>query len=564
MLMVFMSETVIIAHSHPSVTQSLGKRVAATDSEERIIHEVHSTESIHALLKKSACALLLIDSSLCPQDISSLHLPVNTALLVQAEPAQMEEYAKQLSGLPGINDIILPSAGTAVLQLKIQLLLNHRNLNSELSRVQKQLTTLTQKFTDTEESLNSMQHYFDMLYERDGLTGLYNRKYFSKVLKQEFERAKHYDAELTLLLLDVDHFNEINRNSGQIFGDFVLNEIAARLTSNTEKFALSFRFGGGNFIVLLPQTNVVSAQLIADRLRQSCAKKKFNNTQFSHHVTISIGIASLLESSPETPDQLLDMADKALYQAKAEGRNQCKVYSGGNNQNTPGSQDLPRETLTRLLEKTRANSIASIELLTHNLGGEADRKHIRQALYIIDLFSKRLGFIEPVQETLHNALTLSVCLKFLLHSDLADKQATLTEEDDTLLKDLPYKLVDLTKIFDFFSQERQLLFCHQEWYNGKGYPEGLRGDEIPMGAKILNLSDSMASMILKTSHGKKLPPEDILRELTQGAGKQWDPQLVLLLLDIIQEEKLIPLKTQLLDDTRAILLKIQNKKTNEI
>ncbi len=554
--MASMRETVIIAHPHPGETQSLAQRVTA-GSENRIIHEAHSPENVHALLSKYDCALLLMDSSLCQQDIASLCIPESTALLIQVEPAETEKYARQLSALAGINDLILPSANPSVLRQRIQRLLDHRNLNHEFSKVQKQLTSLTQKLSNAEESLNSMQHYFDMLYERDGLTGLYNRKYFSKVLKQEFERAKRNDTELTLLLLDVDHFNEVNRNSGQLFGDFVLNEIAARLTTNTEEFALSFRFGGGNFIVLLPQTNVVSAQLIADRLRQSCEKKKFNNTQVSRHITISIGIASLLKSFPSTPDQLLDMADKALYQAKIEGRNRCNVYSSGPGQDMPGNLDHPREMLTKLLDKTRKNSVASIELLTHNLGGEEDRKHIKKALFIIDMLSKRLGLQQPVQQTLHNALTLSICLKFLLHSDLANSK-TPTENKDTILEDLPYKLVDLSKIFDFFSQERQILFCHQEWYNGKGYPEGLHGDEIPLGAKILNLADSMAAMTLKTSHGKNLPPEDILNELEQGAGKQWDPQLVLLMLDIIKEEKLIPLETQLLGDTRARLLKTQN------
>ncbi len=554
--MASMSETVIIAHPHPGETQSLGQRVAK-DSENRIILEAHSAEDIHALLSTYDCALLLIDSSLCPQDVSSLYLSETTALLIQTEPAQTEKYAQQLSALPGINDLILQSASPSLLQQKIQLLLNHRNLKQEFLQAQTQLASLTQKLRNAEDSLNSMQHYFDMLYERDGLTGLYNRKYFSKVLKQEFERAQRDNTELTLLLLDVDHFNEVNRNSGQLFGDFVLNEIAARLTTNTEDFALAFRFGGGNFIVLLPQTNVVSAQLIADRLRQSCSKKKFNSTQISQHITISIGIASLLKSFPETPDQLLVMADKALYQAKVEGRNRCKVYAGWPGQDMPGNLDRPREMLTKLLDKTRTNSIDSLELLTHNLGGEEDRKHIKKALFIIDLFSKRLRFPKPVEQTLHNALTLSICLKFLLHSDLINSKAS-TDNKETMAKDLPYKLVDLSKIFDFFSQERKILFCHQEWFNGKGYPEGLRGDEIPLGAKILNLADSMAAMTSKTSHGKKLLPEDILSKLVQGSGKQWDPQLVLLMLDIIKEEKLIHINTQLLEDTRTRLLKTQN------
>lgn len=547
-----MNETVIIAHPDPNETQSLGERVA-TDSTNRTILKAHSTDTIHLLLKHNACSLLLLDSSLCPHDISHLYLPETTALLILTEPSQVEDYARQLIEIATINDVISSSAGTTVLNLKVQLLLAHTALKQNLSKGKKEITNLTQKLTSTENSLCSMQHYFDMLYERDGLTGLYNRKFFSKALKQKFQQARLHSSELSILLLDVDYFSEINRNSGQVFGDFVLNEIAARLTSNTEDFALSFRFGGGSFIILLPQTNVVSAKLIADRLRAKCAEKKFNNSQFSLHVTVSIGIASLIHSFPETPGDLLDMAEKALYLAKAEGRNRCTVYSDKNNQSSDSSLNRSHETLTKLLDKTKTNAIASIEQLTHNLGGKKDREHIRQALFIIDLMCDHLRLTEPIRQTLHNSLTLSICLKFILNNDAINAQITLPETQNTAPEDLPLKLVDLTKAFDFFVQERQILFCQQEWYNGEGYPEGLRGDEIPLGSKIINLADAMATMILTNYRDDELPPEHMLSELVKGTGKQWDPQLVTVLLDIIKEKKLFSLHTQILEDTKMKL-----------
>ncbi len=551
-----MSETVIIAHPDSDETQCLGKTVEA-DSKDIIILETHSTGGVHTLLKENECTLLLLESSLCPHEISSLHLTETTALLILASPSELENYAKKLTGIAGINDVISSSAGAALLKQRTQLLLTHCALKHEFSRARTNISTLTQKLTNTERSLHSMQHYFDMLYERDGLTGLYNRKFFSKALKQKFEQAKKNNTELSLLILDVDYFSEINRNSGQVFGDFVLNEIAARLTSNTEDFALSFRFGGGSFIIMLPQTNVVSAKLIAERLRKNCARKKFNNSQFSHHVTVSIGISSLVQTSPETPGELLDMADKALYQAKAEGRNRCTVYSEEDNRSSNGCLNRSQETLTKLLDKTKTNSIASIELLTHNLGGEEDRMHIRQALFIIDLICDQMRLTEPICQTLRNSLTLSICLKFILNNDPLNKKPTQPEDEKADLRDLPFKLVDLTKTFDFFNQERQILFCQQEWYNGEGYPEGLQGNEIPMGSKIISLADSMATMVLEMFHDDELPPEHMLNELVKGAGRQWDPQLIILLLDIIKEKNLFSINTQILEDTREKLRKIK-------
>jgi len=551
-----MSETVIIAHPDPDETQLLWNRVDA-DSNNRIIHKAHLTDDIHTLLKKDECGVLILESSLCPHDIASLNLSETTALLILAKPSELEQYASQLTGLSGINDVISSSDGTAVISQKIDLLLTHCALKHELSKARKDAASLTHKLTSTEKSLSSMQHYFDMLYERDGLTGLYNRKYFSKALKQKFEQARLNHTDLSLLLLDVDYFSEINRNSGQIFGDFVLNEIAARLTHNTEDFALSFRFSGGSFIIMLPQTNIVSAKLIADRLREKCANKKFNNSQFSLHVTVSIGIASLFQSSPETPGELLDMADQALYQAKAEGRNRCTVYSEENGRSSNGNLNRSHDTLTKLLDKTKTNSIASIELLTHNLGGEEDRMHIRQALFIIDLICDQMRLTEPVRQTLHNTLTLSICLKFILLNDPSNKNTIQSGDKNTVDKDMPFKLVDLSKVFDFFSQERKLLFCQQEWYNGEGYPQGLRGDEIPMGSKIVSLADAMAALVLTMFRDDDLPPEHMLNELVKGAGSKWDPQLIILLLDIIKEKNLFSLNSRILEDTRVKLQKIK-------
>jgi diguanylate cyclase (GGDEF)-like protein len=166
----------------------------------------------------------------------------------------------------------------------------------------------------------------DVLAERDGLTGLFNRKYLSTILRQEFTRAKRYGTDLSLLLLDIDHFKDTNLIQGHLFSDFVLNEIAPRITSNTRDSDICFRFGGGNFVVLLPQTQICHAQKVAEKLNYCCSKTNFDNVQNSQKVTISIGITSLGNSTPKSPEQFIHMADRAMYQAKSNGRDRYQQY----------------------------------------------------------------------------------------------------------------------------------------------------------------------------------------------------------------------------------------------
>lgn len=332
-----MSEIIIIAHLDANEARSLSRQVAMI-SEEFVILEADSAEKLQLLCNEYGCSLLLLDHRLTLADSDSLLLPEDSILLLQVEQEQVEKIAKQLTGFSRICDMILPSPSTAVLQQKLQSLLEQRSVRQKLSHLQDEIDELSEKLNRAEQTLHSQQYYLDILTERDGLTGLYNRRHLNTVLKNEFQRAKRYNVELTLLFLDIDHLKKINHKSGHLYGDFVLNEIAARLTSNTRDSDSCFRFGSGDFIVLLPQTNIQDGRRAAEKLRNCCVSKPFDNGQTSSKITLSIGIASLLESCPETPEHLINMADTAMYQAKTEGRNRSKVYQDKSDLNESPSQ----------------------------------------------------------------------------------------------------------------------------------------------------------------------------------------------------------------------------------
>ena len=155
----------------------------------------------------------------------------------------------------------------------------------------------------------------------DELTGLYNRRYFERHLSLMLEKAQQQDRDMAVMLIDMDYFKAVNDTHGHDTGDAVLREFADRLRRNIRGVDLACRFGGEEFVVLMPDTDWRQAQGVAERVRQAVAEKGFaTGNRRPLQLTISVGLA-LNESETDTPEIMLKRADIALYRAKREGRN---------------------------------------------------------------------------------------------------------------------------------------------------------------------------------------------------------------------------------------------------
>ncbi|KQT44970.1 response regulator PleD [Devosia sp. Leaf420] len=155
----------------------------------------------------------------------------------------------------------------------------------------------------------------------DDLTGLYNRRYFDRHLNVLLGKAQSQDKNLAVMILDIDHFKSVNDTYGHDAGDVVLKEFSARMKRNIRGVDLACRFGGEEFVVLMPDTDVLNAELVAERVRQAIAEKSFDiKGQRPLTVTVSVGV-SFNETHADTPESLIKRADLALYRAKREGRN---------------------------------------------------------------------------------------------------------------------------------------------------------------------------------------------------------------------------------------------------
>lgn len=179
-----------------------------------------------------------------------------------------------------------------------------------------------------EHSLVEANKKLEELSIRDSLTNLFNRRYTDKVLEIEFNRAKRYSNSLSCLLIDIDYFKKINDLYGHSFGDKVLVYFSSFLLEMTRSTDIVTRYGGEEFLIILPDVNIHGAMDFAERLRDGISKRIIEDkeTNISIAASISVGVSSFGEHTSDK-DEIINQADKALYEAKRTGRNKVCCYT---------------------------------------------------------------------------------------------------------------------------------------------------------------------------------------------------------------------------------------------
>ena len=161
---------------------------------------------------------------------------------------------------------------------------------------------------------------------RDTLTGLYNRRFLMEALDREVARAKRYKSDLTLCMIDLDHFKRVNDNFGHAAGDMVLAEIGDMLKRSFRKSDILSRYGGEEFAIIMPQVQEAEAREACERFRKMVASHDFDHDALQFKITVSMGLASYQTLAEQSPLGLVTAADQTLYQAKDHGRNVIKCY----------------------------------------------------------------------------------------------------------------------------------------------------------------------------------------------------------------------------------------------
>jgi diguanylate cyclase (GGDEF)-like protein len=201
--------------------------------------------------------------------------------------------------------------------------------NAKILDDNKHIEHLNKELISALERIDVQSKEIQKLMITDRLTGLFNRNYLITVLENEIGRCNRYGHPLAIMIIDVDNFRSINDSYGQEVGDKMLTYVGTLINENTRKFDRAFRYGGEEFIIVLPETDLTLAYIVAERIRKGFENKTFLTTRKEHLTehgisrTLSIGITSTypFKTNNISIEELLDQTDKALYQAKNKGGN---------------------------------------------------------------------------------------------------------------------------------------------------------------------------------------------------------------------------------------------------
>lgn len=203
-------------------------------------------------------------------------------------------------------------------------------LNLDYEQVNKELVKAKVSLEKLAAELQEKNSLLKELANLDGLTGLFNNRYFQGALDKELNRTLRQKYQLSLILIDIDHFKRFNDDHGHLVGDFVLSEFGKALSENLREYDTLARYGGEEFVVVLPETSQADAVMVAEKLCKAVETRAFKEEGKTYKVTASFGVSTRDGTQEEGPNkmQLIKMSDEALYDAKKKGRNQVAVHSG--------------------------------------------------------------------------------------------------------------------------------------------------------------------------------------------------------------------------------------------
>jgi diguanylate cyclase (GGDEF)-like protein len=367
----------------------------------------------------------------------------------------------------------------------------------------------------------------------DSLTGLYNHREFQRKLEEEVERSRRYHHEFSLLLMDIDHFKLFNDAYGHQTGDAVLKTIGRLIQDEVRVINVPARYGGEEFAIILPETSLKNARVVAERIRKKILDHRFRVKEGCETmITVSIGVTGY-PADGDSRERLIAAADQALYTAKEAGRNVVYCYSDALALGGASAAVSENVTLRPQEQETFGRFHAS-----EATGGRLDQirsNSVQVSRYAL-LLGQGVGLDQQGIESLRIASLLHDVGVLAVPGAILHKTGKLTEEEQKVIQAHPGLAEMILRKAGELQDILPAIVHHHERFDGSGYPDGLRGEEIPLLARILSVADAYQAMISVRSYRERPSYQEVLNELRRNAGKQFDPRLVDLLISALEKE----------------------------
>ncbi|HEY6057218.1 MAG TPA: diguanylate cyclase, partial [Candidatus Limnocylindrales bacterium] len=371
----------------------------------------------------------------------------------------------------------------------------------------------------------------------DRLTGVNNRQALLAELFTEVERANRYNRPFSVAFVDIDHFKQVNDTYGHHAGDIVLRGVAQAIRANLRVSDMIGRYGGEEFLLLLTETSVDDATNLTEKLRILIERQTFTvDRGQAVSVTVSIGIAGGVGRALRL-DALVRDADAAMYSAKSLGRNQTYVFAEPDEDARVPRAPISPAGRSHALAVGKAAREAATAALTSVIAPLPHYRGQPSALiaHIAMTIGARLDLPQAEIEKLRIAALLHDLGKVAVPEEILEKPGSLTSEEWRSVVQHPRIGQVILEQATVLRDAVPIVLHHHERYSGHGYPYGLRGNDIPLGARIVAIADAYDAMISDRPYKRAISHEQAVRELQRHAGTQFDPELVDIFCDLYAE-----------------------------
>ena len=348
----------------------------------------------------------------------------------------------------------------------------------------------------------------------DSLTGLFNHGYLQELIRREIKRAERYPKKFALLMLDLDHFKEINDRFGHQRGDKVLKKVASILASCCRDTDYVARYGGDEFVVLMPETSSEDARRLAERVRSRVSSMKVAPGE-SFSITASCGIADYPACGADAT-VVVSAADTALLWAKRHGRDRCFYY-----------RDIREMVLSVPLQEGGFKR-TGIDVLAAAVDAKTSFRegHSESVAAMARCLAREVGLSFEEVEHLAVAARLHDVGKIGVPAEILEKQGELTEAEWQEVRRHPRMGVDILANAGAPRELWPIVLHHHERWDGAGYPDGLKREEIPLPARLLAVCDAFQAMLSSRPYRGSRTLKAVCTELRRQAGRQFDPEVV--------------------------------------
>jgi len=372
------------------------------------------------------------------------------------------------------------------------------------------------------------KEYLLRLADMDDLTEVYKHRFFQDELTKKFQIAQNSHQPLSLVFVDIDYFKYYNDINGHQSGDAALKKIANIFKTCLRPNDILARYGGEEFAILLPNTDEKQAAQIAEEIRSEVEKEPFygEENQPNGKLTVSAGV-SCYPNRAMTKKDLINSADEALNKAKLFNRNRVEIYSSLLQELKDDIGDEHIDLVSSI--KTLISIINAKDRYTYG--------HVERVVIFCQLISEYLGLDEHEQKILRYGAYLHDIGKIEVSKEILNKKMPLTKEEWDVLKKHPENGVIILKQVEALKEVLPVILHHHERYDGTGYPNGLKGEEIPYLARILSVADSFDTMTSNRPYKLRMNYDEAIAEIQKCSNYQFDPEIVKAFTEVVRLNK---------------------------